>query len=241
MNATVDIIVPAYNEQYYLPATLARLNQIVAGMSFDSQVIVVDNASTDQTARIAHQFGAQVVFEKHRQIARARNAGARAGGSEFLIFVDADTLVSRQLIAAGMRALQSGQVCGGGAQVQFTSHPAVDALAAWGAQGWNLISRTCKWACGAFMFCRRDAFEAVGGFDEQLYAGEEIFFSRAIRKWGRRRGKAFIILNLPIQTSARKLEWYSARQLLWMSAPILIYPWLLRSRRFCRLWYNRPG
>ena len=56
---------------------------------------------------------------------------------------------------------------------------------------------------------RRNVYETIGGFDEELYIGEEVYFSLALRKLGR-----FKILREPIVTSGRKLRMYSARQIL---------------------------
>ena len=56
----------------------------------------------------------------------------------------------------------------------------------------------------------REGFEAVGGFSEAVYASEEIWFSRQLKRWGRERGLAFEVLDVdPVVTSARKLEWFS--------------------------------
>ena len=74
-----SIVVPAYNEEKLLPATLRTLRQAMNGASSERQgeIIVVDNNSTDTTADIARQAGVRVVFEPINRISRARNAGAR--------------------------------------------------------------------------------------------------------------------------------------------------------------------
>jgi len=64
-----------------------------------------------------------------------------------------------------------------------------------------LYFRLARFAAGCFVFCRRDAFEAVGGFDERHFAGEEVMFSIALKKQGR-----FVILREEVETSARKAE-----------------------------------
>ena len=81
----VSVIVPAFNEEQGLAASLRSIRQAmkvldVAGWS--SELIVCDNNSTDRTAAIAREEGAHVVFEPINQISRARNTGAaRATGS----------------------------------------------------------------------------------------------------------------------------------------------------------------
>ena len=66
-----------------------------------------------------------------------------------------------------------------------------------------------QWASGCFVFCKREVFEEVGGFDEKLFATEEIALSRAIKKRGR-----FVVLREQVFTSARKVRSHSPRELL---------------------------
>ena len=71
-------------------------------------MIVVDDGSTDRTADIGREHGAQVVSVAHRQIAATRNAGARAARGDVFIFVDADTLVHEALVRLALQALRDG-------------------------------------------------------------------------------------------------------------------------------------
>ena len=74
----ISFIVPAYNEELELSSTLAAIRAATSGVSQPFEIIVVDDASTDATPEIAEQAGARVVSINRRQIAAARNAGARA-------------------------------------------------------------------------------------------------------------------------------------------------------------------
>jgi len=235
-----SVIVPAYNEEAYLPETLASIKASMAALSgFYGEIVVTNNNSTDRTAAIAVQAGAQVIFEKHCQIARARNVGARAARGRYLIFVDGDTQISPVLLKKTLSALESGKYCGGGTIPEFDRCVSPEAKCV--LELWRLLSRTFKWACGAYVFCTRDAFLETGGFDEHYYASEEIFFSRALRQWGRKREKRFIILEEPIVTSIRKLEWYSTREILNMFPVMLFRLKPFQSHDACyNLWYRRP-
>lgn len=235
-----SIIVPAYNEETCLPETLEHLNLIVKKVPQNGEIIVTDNNSTDNTGKIAKEYGAAVVFEGHRQIARSRNAGANISRAKYLFFVDADTMISEKLLATSLNLLEEGAVCGGGALARFTpgssNHRLMDSVVTL----WDTFSKAFKWACGAYIFCRRDAFNDIGGFDERFYASEEIHFSRSLNKWAKKRNKQFVILDQYIETSARKLQWFGIWELLKMNLPVMLFPFLLRSRRFCRMWYTRP-
>jgi GT2 family glycosyltransferase len=114
------------------------------------------------------------------------------------VFVDADSRIDVALLEAAMAALGAGYI-GGGAGVRFEEE------VPWWARTvvWMVVRvlRLGKWAAGSFVFCSRTAFEAVGGFDETLYAGEEIATSRRLKTQGR-----FIVLREAIVTSARKVH-----------------------------------
>ncbi len=207
---------------------------------FCGEIVVTNNNSTDRTAEIAEKSGARIIFEEHRQIARARNAGGKAGLGRYLIFVDGDTRISPALLRKTLMALESGECCGGGAIVEYDG-----CLSPWARRAlklWIFLSETFKWACGAYVFCTRESFFETGGFDERYYASEEVYFSRALQRWGRKRGQSFVILQEPIVTSNRKIEWYSAREVLIMILGMLFHFKPLQSREACyKMWYRRPG
>src|SRR5215510_4420519 len=90
----ISFIVPAYNEEHELGPTLAAIRAAVSGAGQPCEIIVVDDASTDATPKIASGAGASVVQIHRRQIAASRNAGGRAAKGEYLFFVDADTRIN---------------------------------------------------------------------------------------------------------------------------------------------------
>ena len=134
------------------------------------EIIVADDVSTDSTAEIARQNGAAVVSVDHRQIAATRNSGARAAVGKRLFFVDADTIIGPNVVAAALRHMDRG-AAGGGATVRFEDCvPLYAILLLW----WiNFFMRLVSMTGGAFMFCTHRAFDAVGGFDERLFGAED--------------------------------------------------------------------
>lgn len=236
----LSVVMPAFNEQALLAETLTRLESALAGSGLDPrdyEIIVCDNASTDATAGIARDHGALVVREPHRQIARARNTGADQARGRYLLFVDADTWPSAALIRKSVELLTSGWVCGGGSVVSSQGlSPGLRPLLG----SWNLCSRLGRVACGAYLFCERDAFQELGGFSNTLYAAEEIDLSRRLRAWGKRRDKGFTIIAAhPLQTSMRKMHLYTSRELAGMLFRGLAHPLrALRDRRYLDAWYD---
>ena len=226
----LSIVVPAYNEEKLLGETLACIRAAASGM--DAELIVCDNNSTDRTAEIARQAGAKVVFEPVNQISRARNAGAAAASGEWLVFIDADSFPDSGLFLELMKAIRSNRYVGGGATVRFDH---ADRLANGAVALWNAISRTMRWAAGSFVFCKASAFRELGGFSTELYASEEIDFSRRLKRLGR----LVILQRHPLRTSGRKMRLYSKREYLSLLAKIALSGGrALRKRDACFAWYD---
>ncbi|OOC10205.1 glycosyltransferase [Thioalkalivibrio halophilus] len=234
----LSVIIPAWNEAEWLPRTLAAVQGALAGVERASEIIVVDNASTDATPEIAQRAGCRVVYEPERRISRARNAGAGAARGQYLLFVDADTWPDAELLQATLDALDSGTVCGGGARVAFDHLD--HRIYRWGAAVWNALSARLGLAAGCYVFCTREAFAAAGGFSEAVYAGEEVFLSRALKRRGRAQGQRFEILQTPVLTSGRKEDWFHPARHVLVVLQVLLLPWSLRSRRLSWFWYTRP-
>ena len=240
MPLAYSIIIPAYNESAELPSTLESIRTAMEAVSHEGECIVVDNNSTDSTSTVAQTNGADfVVQEPINQIARARNAGAAKANGRFLIFIDADTRIQPQLLEDALHRLEHTPCVGGGSVIKFESE--VGIIGRIGIGAWEYISKFARIAAGSFIFCRREAFEAVGGYDESLYASEEVRFSRLIKKWGKSNDLGFVILdNAPALTSARKLNWYSGPQILGWILLMILMPFAVRSRKLCSFWYDRP-
>ena len=227
----ISFIIPAYNEELELSATLAAISAAACGAVESYEVVVVDDASTDATPEIAAQAGARVLSIDRRQIAAARNAGARAARGEYLFFVDADTRINRTHGVEAITALEA-DYSGGSARVVADGF-----VPLWGRillRGFCALYFGLNLGAGAFLFTTRRNFNAVGGFDERYFVGEEVYFSLALRKLGR-----FKVLREPILTSGRKLRMYSARQIFGNFFAVIIGGRrVARSRAKLHLWYD---
>jgi glycosyltransferase involved in cell wall biosynthesis len=227
----ISFIIPAYNEERLLGATLLALHDAARALAEPYEIIVADDASADRTPAIAESSGARVVRIARRQIAAARNAGARAAVGDRFVFVDADTIVNEAVVLGAQQALREG-AAGGGAAVRFDGR--VPRWADLLLPPFVWAFRVLGMAAGCFLFCRRSSFEAVGGFDETLYGAEEIAMSRALKRHGR-----FVVLRQPVLTSGRKLRAYSAPEILRMLARLALKgPSAVRSREGLELWYG---
>jgi glycosyltransferase involved in cell wall biosynthesis len=228
----ISFIVPAYNEELLIGPTLAAIHAAARDSGEPYEVIVVDDGSTDRTAEVARECGARVVRVECRQIAGTRNAGAREAAGEILIFVDADTVIAPLTLRATLAALAAGAVAGGASLRLDGQIPWHGRLLLWLVRAGMRIGRL---AAGCYVFCTRAAFEAAGGFDERLYASEEIALSRALARHGR-----VVILRETVVSSGRKLRTHSGWEILQMMSAIARQgPRALQSRDELGLWYGR--
>ncbi|PTR16385.1 glycosyl transferase family 2 [Nitrosospira sp. Nsp2] len=113
----LSIIIPAFNEERMIVRCLESIYISLDANhnpGFTSEIIVVDNNSTDGTAHLARAAGARVVFEPINQIGRARNAGAAEAQGEWLMFIDADSILSPGLLSEILRLIEDGNSVGCG-------------------------------------------------------------------------------------------------------------------------------
>lgn len=236
----ISIIIPAFNEERLLAASLAEIHSSASAFSsrgWPYEVIVCDNNSSDRTAEIASTAGARVVFEPINQIARARNTGAASASGDWLLFIDADSHPTPELFAEAAERIESGRVLGGGVTIRMDNEQ-------WAARVvtglWNLVSRTGTLMAGSFIFVETAAFRETGGFSHDLYAGEELEFCRRLKKHARVSKRQVVILHRhPLKTSGRKIDLYSPWETLWMLARVVMTGGRsLRSRETTHLWYD---
>jgi len=227
----LSFIIPAYNEERELGGCLRSIHRAARAVGLPYEVIVVDDASTDRTADIAQEHEARVVRVEKRQIAAVRNAGAKTAIGDVFIFVDADTQISAATVRAALWAIKHGAV-GGGASVRF------DGVIPFGSRCYISLFMAIWWplnlAAGCFVYATRRAFEAVGGFDERYFAGEEVWLSRALHAQGK-----FVVVRPAVVTSARKLRMYSGGQLFWLLFKCAAGgPKMVQQREGLELWYD---
>jgi glycosyltransferase involved in cell wall biosynthesis len=233
----LSIIIPAYNEERYLPETLKRIGQALSVADSPSEIIVVDNCSQDETRHIAESMGAKVFSESEHNISKVRNTGAKNSTGDILVFVDADTLVPPALFQEMIKRMTDEKCFGGAVSVAYG-----DFKRRWmkfyilGWRFWEAVFHTRQ---GATQFCRREAFSALGGYDENIYMGEDVEFHWRLAKLAKaKKGYVSFINNPKVMTSTRRFDKMSWAKTLLLTNPLFIaFTW--RRRRFWKDWYEK--
>ena len=181
MKPRFSIIVPAYNEARLLPRLLESIEIAAVRYSRNNvEVIVADNFSTDDTRLIAKSMGAKVVSVSKRRIAASRNGGASGATGDILCFIDADSAVHPDTFFAIDKAMHNDRFVAGATGVYLERY-SIGLLATY------LIMMPVMLVTGmdtGVVFCRREDFDAVGGYNENLFFAEDVAFLQALKRRG---------------------------------------------------------
>ena len=233
----ISVVIPAFNEESYLPATLSSLRDAISVCCCGVELIVVDNESSDRTGEVARSFGATVVHEAVHNIARVRNAGASAARGDVLAFVDADTIVPPYFLEKVAAAMGDLTCFGGSADI---IHAPASKLLRTYLEAWRWFGIQSGMAQGAAQFCRRSAFDLLNGYDESYFMGEDVDFYRRLRKFcANASGYLKFLDDVTVVPSPRRFDqspiW---RTLIWTN-PVFIAP-LRKTKAVWAAWYIRP-
>ena len=241
--ATLSVIIPAWNEEKRVGTAIASLQRAAAVYSRErgatAEIIVVDNNSSDRTSAVARQYGAKVVFEPINNIGKARNTGAKVAAGKYIAFCDADNEVTENLLVLIHDHLEDPKIVGGGTWI-------VPATRTWKVRFffflWGLYVRFSRVGVG-MMHCRRTDFEEFGGFDETIYAAEDLQLAYSLKKLGRPRRQKFNLLHAGwIITSTRKIDqtpfWEMLGKLIGFGFGLQKK---IRSKEYCTHWYDKAA
>lgn len=180
---SVTVIVPVRNGARYLGSCLAA---IAADPCPDARrdIVVADNGSTDGSTEIARSLGARVVSRPGVRVSALRNEAAREAVGDLLAFIDVDHLIAPGWVSAALGVLTDAQVVAAGAPYRPPANSTwvqvmYDAMREHPGQA----TRT-RWIGSGNLVVRRAAFEAVGGFDPDLEACEDVDLCRKLRLRG---------------------------------------------------------
>ncbi|MEU6075731.1 glycosyltransferase [Micromonospora sp. NPDC047074] len=175
----VSVVVPNFNKERTLHECLSA---VYAQTPPPAEVIVVDDASTDRSRRIAAGFPCTVLaFPVNRGVSAARNAGAARATGDVLFFVDSDIALAPGALAAAVRTLDAHPDCGV-VQGIYDLRPLHDdgPVEAYKTLFEHFWRRRSTGVTATTMFALtavpRAVFDLVGGFDERLRDAEDVEF-----------------------------------------------------------------
>ncbi len=210
----LSFVIPAYNEAHYLPDCLNAILKQKEKLPYDIEIIVVNNASTDRTRKIAESYasrGIVVVNEPEKGLVRARRAGFRAATGDLIANVDADTRLTDGWIKKVMEAFAKDEklVAFSGPFIYYDVPRKVRAftkLFYYLGYFFYLINRFILRAGsmlqGGNFVVRRSALEKAGGYNTDIdFYGEDTDVARRLSKVG----KVRFAFGLPMYSSGRRL------------------------------------
>ncbi len=184
----ISVIIPAFNEEKYLPKTLQSLKEQTGG-ELNYEIIVIDSQSTDRTSEVAQKYGARVLKLPKKTPAFARQKGVEAASGEIIACLDADTMVPSDYLST-----ISSEFAGNPKLVGITG-----IIDGWGgsffynlAYKWiNSLFIQFSFLCGkpgfqgqSFAF-RKSAFLKIGGFRTDIHTGEDLDLGYRMSKIGK--------------------------------------------------------
>lgn len=235
----ISVVVPAYNEERYLGETLKSIQRakefLLKRDAVPTEIIVVDNESTDATSDIALSSGASVVKETKHNVARVRNAGASFAKGNVLVFIDADTIVPDELLWRINQLLASPSCFGGAVD---TDYRAAKTLVKIYLQLWRTLGKLVGMAQGATQFCRREVYASLLGYDESLYMGEDVDFHWRMKQFAKRQNAhVCFIEDIRVVPSTRRFDQWSFWRTLIYTNPFYVLAFR-RKERAWRGWYR---
>jgi peptidoglycan-N-acetylglucosamine deacetylase len=196
----ISVVIPAYNEEKYLPKTVTSLLNLKRK---PDEVVVVDGGSTDKTSEVAQKAGAKVIIVKHRGIGYARQQGLKVAVGDIVAFTDADTVVPPDWLEKIEKTLSQKGVVGVFGTFRVPDgwwlyrgyinfiQPALNQIYYWFgvpmAPGQNIA------------FLRQTAFD-VGGFPEDFKIAEDIEMAKRLMQ----KGKVVFRQDLIVLSSGRR-------------------------------------
>jgi glycosyltransferase involved in cell wall biosynthesis len=222
----ISVVIPAFNEEKFIGKTLFSLLE----QDFkDFEIIVVDNNSTDKTAKIAKKFGAILISEKNQGVAFARQKGFLNAKGKIVASTDADTILPRNWLSRIFEEFEKNEnLVAFGGSCYFYSGPILVRLASryflnlflifdkFFSGGWNLM--------GCNMAIKKEAFLKIGGFNTNLRMNEDVEISYRLREIG----KIKLDPNFKVKTSGRRYRHGLIFGLIFY-APTTICRWIFKK------------
>lgn len=208
----ISFVIPAYNEEEIITRCLESIKRALAEGTYDAEIIVVNNASTDRTKEVASRIaGVRVVDEPLKGLTRARQAGYAASSGSLIANVDADTMLTPEWLPTVIKEFSKNPrlVALSGPFIYYDlplfTRVIVKIFYAFGYVFYFINQRILHAGAmlqGGNFIVRRTALQKIGGYDTTIaFYGEDTDIARRISKVGLVKWT----FRLPILASGRRL------------------------------------
>lgn len=183
----ISVIIPAYNEEKYIEATLRS----VKSQNISHEIIVVCNGCTDNTAKVSKPFADRVIVLKERGVSHARNVGASVASFDTLVFLDADTRLSKNVLVSISKCSGFGT-----ARAGSDSKKIKDDIFFFFKYLLQFF-----YSSAGLIFCSKSIYNKVGGFSKKMSKFEDGLFLKSARSFGK-----YHVVFSPVFTSTRRYQ-----------------------------------
>lgn len=176
----ISIVIPAYNEEKYLPILLECIKKQVYK---DYEIIVADANSKDGTKQIAKKYGCRIV--KGGLPAVGRNNGAKSAKGDILLFLDADVQFDKNFLENALTEFNERKLDVAGCYIKPLGSNILDKIFFGVFNLWIAITQFFyPNASGGGIFCKKWLHEKVRGFDETIKLSEDMDYVKRCSKFG---------------------------------------------------------
>jgi len=201
-----SVIIPVYNEEKILPSCIKKIKEQLG--NFNTEIIVIDNNSSDNSFEIAKQLGVKVIKELKQGVGQARKTGAENAQGEFVVSIDADSQLPNNYFLEVLKRFEKDKnlVCLGGQMYFYDGNwwqtflrPFLHYLFLYMA---IIFSLGKIGPMGNNMIFKKEIYDKTIGFNEELKFGEDMDLAKKFSKFG----KVKLDMSLKSYVSARRFK-----------------------------------
>lgn len=223
----ISVIIPALNEEKYISHSMQGLKR----QTFkDFETIVVDGGSEDRTASLARRY-AEVIVEYGKGAGRGRNIGARAAKGKILVFLDADSKPSPNLLLNYHKIFQNRGVVAATGPIRPLEKTSPKIRVGYVLVAVYFVKLSLLFGnpsiIGSNFAVRADKFRLARGFNEKFLTYEDWDLSKRLKKYG----EIVYSNDAVVNTSVRRVAaWGLSGYFIYYFINMLMYHFLKRSR-----------
>ena len=198
----ISIIIPTLNEERFIQ----RLLESIKKQSFKKfEVVVVDSSDNNKTINIVKKYSKFFklkIIKSNKNTSFQRNIGAKKSLYDLLVFVDADSILKKNVIKNIVKEVKYKKISSGAAYTYALSNKILYKLYYFIFRIYTTIFYRLDGVNGGLIFCEKSIHNKVGGFDESIVLAEDYEYTKKLI----RNSKFKLMNNLVVKTSIRRFD-----------------------------------